>query len=204
MKAISILCCFLMCSLAVIAQSVPVVELSSADAARVKRVHQEMLDAEQAWNALQADISDRYLIVDKNDPAASDVKWHPRGITTTIRFMTGTSNILAWSSDPTPTCKTAEEKKQERAREKQEQAEEEKARDELEAKSRRVRKGWEQKNCGNCEPLPFDYSDDYRFLVKRPPAPAPAGSIQFGPTYPIGGTWLNPLGSGPGDEMGVR
>lgn len=186
---------FLILSIALIcsgswAQTTPVVMLSSGDAARVKRVHQEMLDAEQAWNALQTDISDRYLVVDKKDAAASEVKWYPRGTTFTgisspaMGFYTGTAMV---GGDTQAACETPEEKRKDLERQFQQEAQQA----ELEAWSRRVRKGWEVKNCGNCEPVPFDYSDDYRFLVKKPPANDPPGTIRFSPTYPLGG-WVSP------------
>lgn len=162
-----ILITILILSVCAIAQSVPVVALSSSDAARVKRIHQDMLDAEKQWQNLQTDIQRRYLIVNKNDPSASDVKWYedenPFGITSGT-FITTVGTMYGGG---VPQCETAKEVEERKAREVKAEEDHHRLQEERDVKARRVRKGWESRNCTSCLPA-FDYSDDFRFLVRKP------------------------------------
>lgn len=168
-------CCF--------AQSALVVPLKPEDAAKVQRLHQQVLDAEKAWTDAQKQIKERYLIVEKGDPDASDDHWYPPAkmpdgtfSTTYIgsgSFITTTGLSYLSSENACDPKKVAEHQAWEAEQKKLEQA--------REANSRRWRKGWyPNHNCSGCDPLPFEYSEDFKYLVPKPtPAEKPLLNSQW-------------------------
>jgi hypothetical protein len=85
------LCAAVLFASMAVAQSVPVVALKPQDVEKVRSTRQAMLDAEKAWTDLQTEITNRYLIVDKDDPDASNEKWYPLE-------QTSGSGTITWST----------------------------------------------------------------------------------------------------------
>jgi hypothetical protein len=162
------------------AQSIPVVPLSSTDVAKIKQVHQAMLDAERAWADLQKEIERKYLIVDKGDPEAGEGKWYPEDKTGGTLTWTSSSGGIIAAFSAESNCETPEQKKARAAREAQAQKDRERFEQELERKSRRIRRGWEQ--CPNCvgsgTVRAFDYSQDWKYLVPKPEVTPESNSHQ--------------------------
>ena len=194
MKQISLVSILLLLVVSCYAQSALVVPLSAADAAKVQRMHQEMLDAEQRWKDLQTEISNHYLVVDKTDPDASDERWYPDNGANGTSGVTGmflkgasigltTNGNFVYPDECDPKYK-AERKKW--------QDEQDKRTEEREAKSRRYRKGWTKgQNCYNCGVLDFEYSNDWKYIVPKPPETKPANNWTWG-----GGAFVTPASGG--------
>jgi len=151
-------------SVAGVGQSALVVQLSPQDASRAKATHQAMLDAEKKWNDMQSEISQKYLIVDKDDPNASDQRWY----TAEDVFFSGTASTATWSTLSVDAngylvsgrpCETEAEKKARADAQAKAEQEAKKREAEREAKSRRWRKNWYQKS--------FEFSDDFKFIVPK-------------------------------------
>ena len=169
------------------AQSMPVVPLSSADVAQVEATHQAMIEAEQAWEKLQKTIKEKYLIVDKDSPDASETKWYEDSL---LILSAGSTLTYAPEYD---TCDPQAKKEREKYA-----AEREKARTEREGKARRIRKGWVAvENCIGCGPKNFEYSSDWKYLVPAPELPKPQSlpglylTPSNGLTWPMGTAQLN-------------
>ena len=165
-------------------QSALVVPVSSADASQLKKLHQQMEDAEKAWRDIQEAMRDKYLVVDKSDPDASDDRWYPPEKTKngwTISYVSSGSFI---TSNGTPYLSNEDRCDPKKVAEHEAWEKEQKQRfDEREAKSRRWRKGWyPQHDCEGCSSLPFEFSGDFKFMVpvKVEPPPAKFGGPIWG------------------------
>jgi len=156
------------------AQTAKVVQLKPSDAAKAKQVYKAMMDAENAWSDLQKEISNKYLIVDKNDPDAGNHRWYPPEDSDIPlgSVATGTTqHVITWNTNSV--CETPEEKK---AREAALQAEEQRRKDveeKREARSKRYRRGWDVEGCYDCEPIEFEFSEGFNFIVPKAPKVEP-------------------------------
>lgn len=174
------LCAAVLFASMAVAQSVPVVALKPQDVEKVRSTRQAMLDAEKAWTDLQTEITNRYLIVDKDDPDASNEKWYPLE-------QTSGSGTITWSTaGTTATILTTSQLSQDEcdpkavAERKQWKADEDKREQEREAKSRRYRRGWTLggSNCIDCGTKEFEYSSDWKYILPKSPTPSPVQPIQ--------------------------
>lgn len=148
------------------AQTAPtVVALNREDADTVKTVHDELIAAQDHWAHIQKQIGEKYLIVDKGSPDASEHKWYPEGISVFRSWSiigTGTNFYLSGEAK----CETEEEKKDRLAKEVTAREFQEKQDAERESHSRRIRKGFESES-------DYIFSDDWWYLLKKPEAPSP-------------------------------
>jgi len=163
--AVLALCC------AALAQGTPVVPLSPQDVARVKTVHQAMLDAEKKWKDLQGEIGKKYLTVPKGDPNASPTRFEdpPVGVNT---FTVSGYSVTLGGDVTDDQCNS-----QARAKRKAEEERERKAEAARDAMLPRVRKGFAD-SYGSLSDVSdlFIYSADWKYLL---PKPKPmAGSTQ--------------------------
>lgn len=169
-----------------------VVPVSADDITEIRKTHDALVTAQKKWDDLQQTIGKKYLVVPKNSPDASDEEWWDDDTTAQITGGTGgtggttgiTSVSRILSNDGNgwvtigPSCETAEERtvriireSNEKAAQAKEVAEQQKLANEREAKSKRVRKGFDS-------PDDFIFSDDYKYLLKKPPPPPDDASHQ--------------------------
>lgn len=156
------------------AQTAPtVVALSAEDADTVKSVHDELATAQQHWENIQKQIGEKYLLVSKDSPDASDKKWYPTSGSWGIYIASG--NIV-YSNGATH-CETEEEKTARLAREAEAKEANERAEAERESKSKRIHKGFDSES-------DFEFSDDWKFILKKlvPPSDILMNHPTFVPT----------------------
>lgn len=178
-------------TIASFAQTV-VVPLSPEDAARVKSVKEQVDAVNKLWENLQKEIGKKYLVVEKDSPDASDHSWYedssvfsPNSITWassgSFLVMDGSGHIKSSDSDE---CRTPEEIAKNKALHAKAEAEQKKAEEEQYARAKRIHKGFDNEH-------DFIFSDDWKYLLPKPPTTSPYNSNQWyitptGPATPGG------------------
>lgn len=153
-------------TIASFAQTV-VVPLSPEDAARVKSVKEQVDAVNKLWETLQKEIGKKYLVVEKDSRDASDHRYYDE-ITFSGAVTFGNYNVLSMDEH----CLTPEEKTK---RDQEYVADEERQRQheaEREARSKRIHKGFNSET-------DFIFSDDWRYLLPKPPTTSPYNSNQW-------------------------
>lgn len=150
-----------------------VVALSSEDAATVKSVRDELLAAQQHWENVQKQIGLKYLVVAKDSADASDKKWYAEGLTFFRNWYTTGQNIISGDLR----CETPEEKTARLSMEAKIKTDQENAMAEREANSKRIHKGFDSES-------DFEFSDDWKFLVKKHYTPPADNGSRFMPYIP--------------------
>lgn len=156
-------------SLVAAAQTV-VVPLSSEDAVFVERIHNQLIQAQKAWEDLQKLMGRRYLVVEKDSPDAGDHSWYPED--DTENFLTNGTQFTGTLSIDNGCPRSPEEQA---AHEKafNEAAEKERKREaEREARSKRIHKGFDGTDS-------FIFSDDWKYLLPKPPEARPYNPNQI-------------------------
>lgn len=164
-----------------------VVPLSPEDAAHVKSVKEQVDAVNKLWETLQKEIGKKYLVVEKDSPDAGDRRWHPEDDKDNFFTFSGIAGVITIDNGclRSPEEQAAHEKAFNEATENKKKLEATR-----EAKSKRIHKGFGSET-------DFIFSDDWRYLLPKPPTTSPYNSNQWYIT-PTGTATPGGLLTGPG------
>lgn len=152
-------------------QEAYVVQLSATDSAASRAAWTNLQTAKKNWEEVQKGISQKYLIIDANDPDASD--YHYVGVLIAGDLIFGSGTITSAHILTSASCLGADGKgydcytgKPILGPSKEEldgRRKEDEERQDRYAKEKRQRRGFGE-NCSTCLPK-FEFSHDFRYIV---------------------------------------